>query len=380
MNEIKIKALSPDNSAAIRGIVRLFNHVYGDSFPLPGVYDPEFWRAQMGRRFISLVAEDRRDIVAHLAIHTDHGSPSDTVISLPVIDPAYRQSSQDITRAAAETVRRLARTQHWRSCTGFVYEGVRAMETIPTTLLNSKEVALLPGYLPSEPIRARGERLPHRRLFHARGSRRHALVTQRIYSGDTASSDLPLFVPTHHREICRILYAPLGLKRCFAADGTQREVALNQPIELSYHRGLGAYHLFITPSLINGPLNLEPRTWDGHKALFVYMNLHDPACPSACGELENQGYRFCGIAPCLPTKSTVAGKAGSLTRDSIVFFKETEAYRDRAAFASPRAQMLSRYIETYDIGQALDLLVPTARLLSSDRNEPTVPRTYEARV
>ena len=81
------------------------------------------------------------------------------------------------------------------------------------------------------------------------------------------------------------------------------------------------------------------------------MNLHDPACPAACQHLEDQGYRFCGIAP------LIGG------RDNIVFFKETEVYRDRAPFQSPRAQMLSRYIETYAIERALDILVPAERIV-----------------
>jgi hypothetical protein len=350
LNEVKIKALSPDNGAAIRGIVRLFSHVYGDTFPLKGVYDPNFWGAQLGKRFISIVAEDRGDIVAHIALHRDATSPGDTILSLPVVDPAYRHSSTDITRAAMETVRRLARTQGWRSCTGFVYEGIRAMQTVPAAILHSKEVAILPGYLPEEPIKARGERLSRRHLVSERGSRRHALVTQRVFTPSSISATAPIHLPANHREICRLLYAPLGLKRTFA-EPTGEAVGAQLPgIEKIYHRARGSYHLFLSPSALKSTRDIEPRSWNGHKALFAYVNLFDPGCPAMCRSLEDRGYRFCGIAPLLRG------------RDSVVFFKESEPYRDRSPFSSPRARMLSRYIETYDISQALDILIPADRI------------------
>lgn len=352
LNRIKIKALGPDNGVAIRGLIRLFSHVYGETFPVKGVYDPEFWAAQLGKRFVSIVAEDGGDIVAHLAVHQDGALGTDSFISLPVIDPAYRHSAADITHAAAETVRRLARRQGWRSISGFVYEDVRAMQAIPDAILRSKEVAILPGYLPARPVKARGERLSPRRLEAERGLRRHALMTQRIFS-PSAVQPLAIFVPERHREICRILYAPLGLDRALVSDPQTPCITPSiDSIERSYHRGLGTHHIFVRPSGVAKHTALEPKGWDGSKALFVYVDLGDPACPEFCASLEDQGYRFSGIVP------LVRG------RDSIVFFKETEPFLDRSPFTSPRARMLSRYIETYDIAQAIDVLVPNERILT----------------
>lgn len=352
MNRIKIKALSPDNAVAIRGLIRLFSHVYGGTFPVKGVYDPAFWAAQLGKRFVSIVAEDGGDIVAHLAVHRDGTNPVDSFISLAVIDPAYRHSTNEIAQEAGAMIRGLARRQGWCSCTAFVYEDVRAMQAISDSIVRSKEVAILPGYLPASPVKARGERLSHKRFHAERGSRRHGLVTQRIFNPATVAP-LTIYVPDRHREICRLLYAPLGLERRMAPNSPGHSgVVSTGAIERSYHRGLGTYHTFVTPSGVSSHTSLEPNGWDGSKALFVYADLGDPRCPDFAESLENQGYRFCGIVP------LVRG------RDSIVFFKETEPYLDRTPFESPRARMLSRYIETYDIARALDVLVPTDRIVA----------------
>ncbi len=342
--------------------------MYGSTFPVRGVYDQAFWAAQLGKRFVSIVAEDGGDIVAHIAVHRDPRSPTETFVSLPVIDPAYRHSTTEIAHAASATIGSLARRQGWRSMIGFVYEDIRAMQAIPEAVLRSKEVALLPGYLPALPVKARGERLSHKHLLAERGSRRHALVTQRVFS-PSSFAPLRVYVPARHREICRILYAPLGLERRLEmAEQKGSIAATTNPIERSYHRGLGTHHVFVSPSGIPNHTALEPKGWDGSKSLFIHVDLSDPRCPEFSESLEDQGYRFCGIAPFFGG------------RDRIVYFKETEPYLDRAPFSSARARMLSRYIETYDIAQALDILVPADRISVPAMTQPITTSRPEARV
>ena len=54
LEDIRIKAATPDNEVEIRNIIKLFTAEYGQHFPEQGVYDMQFWSRRIGTRFFSL--------------------------------------------------------------------------------------------------------------------------------------------------------------------------------------------------------------------------------------------------------------------------------------------------------------------------------------
>jgi hypothetical protein len=63
--------------------------------------------------------------------------------------------------------------------------------------------------------------------------------------------------------------------------------------------------------------------------------------------------------------------------DSIFYFKETEPYVDRSPFSTARARMLSRYIEDYDLGAALDVVIPQSGIVTV--SAPPTGRPHRSR-
>jgi len=328
--------------------------VYGDSYPFAGVYSPDFWRVHLGKRLTSIVAADGGDIVAHIGLLRPQIGSTDVFAVYSVLDPAYRHRVAEIATAARDTIRRLSGAQSWRSALACIYEAVPTMRSIADGVLRSREVAIVPGYFPSAAIHARGERISRPRLREIHAHRRHGLLTHRVFGPDTHAG-AAVYLPERHREIGMLLYAPLGLERRFADQSTDSyppRSASKSSVERSSFRAHGSHHLLVSPQNVDLRAPLEPRSWDGNAPVYLYVDAFDPRCPAVAEHLENQGYRFAGIVPV------------TFGRDSVVYFKETEPYVDRAPFPSARARMLSRYIEDYDLRAALDVIVPRDRIIT----------------
>jgi len=348
VSDVKIKALGPDNSSQIRELPRLFAAAWGQTFPSSGVYRESFWRGHIGRRFTSVAATVNGRIAAHIALRPVPGSPGDIELCLPACAPEDRALLPDFMDAAWEMIRRQGQRQAWRSIFSCGFESVHPLDQTISRMFHGREIALLPGLLPTAAGRIRGFRMPRASRLARESSRGHAVLSFRAL---TPHDDVPLdlYVPEQHLEVCRLLYGPLGLPRRFwSAPPAEHTAGLNadrRGIERSWYRSSGVRMSLVAPSLVSPREDLEGRCFDGQQASFLLVDMRDPACPEFADSLETRGYRFCGVVPLL------------YGQESLIYCKETEQFADRGGFTSPRSRMICRYVQDYDLPLALDTLV-----------------------
>jgi hypothetical protein len=356
--DLKIKAVSPDNAATLRGIVQLFRELYGDTYSTMGVYDVDYWRTNVGRRLTSLAVSDHGEIVAHLALVRLGAGAADVFVTHAALHPRYQHHGGEITGLTRDVVRRLGIRQQWGSTLACLHETAVPTGQFAATVLRSREVAILPDYFQY------GSGTAQRR--------RHGLLTHRSFGRDRFPG-ATVYLPERHREIARILYAPLGLERQIADPAQPKRVVTAPPwksvspvpVERVPFRSHGSYHLLVSPQRFDPRRPIEPRSWNGSAPVYVYLDSFDPACPVVAEHLEAQGYRFGGVVPAV------------FGHDSIFYFKETEPYVDRSPFSTARARMLSRYIEDYDLGAALDVVIPQSGIVTV--SAPPTGRPHRSR-
>lgn len=339
-------------------LIRLFRRVHGEAHPVAGVYSVDCWRRLCGRRLVSLVVVADDELVAHIGLYRTSPRSPDVAVAFASVDPAYERHLGDITALLRGAVRRLAITQRLGACLGVIDEETPLLSAFLEGVLRPREVAILPGFV-TPPV-SRGAR-PDGHMPEA--GRTHGLVVHRLFGPDRLAGT-PVFVPEHHREMTRLLYAPLGLERRIGTAETPaspERLSQRRPVERFAVRAHGCHHLFVEPDLFNPAAALEPRSWDGVTPIYLYLNALHPTCPAVAEAVENQGYRFAGILPLING------------RDSLVYFKESEAYVDRTPFAQARARMVSRYIEGYDLSAALDVVVPKERIVLVRNREDLSP-------
>jgi len=356
VEDIHLKAANPDNEVEIKQLSNLFRRVYGKSFPIDSVYDPQFWRTHIGTRFISVIAVRKGRIIAHLGAYPDSDEPRHVQLCFPLCDPAYSHLIPMLGKGAWSILQKQAQRQRWKMIYYFVFGNVPDMQQMADSIFFTKEVAICPDYLPASNLRPRGNKNVKGIRRTSNGSRTHISITQRIITAEE-NPPLKLFIPRHHRQMIECLYEPLGLKRTFMDRPKHLREAHALPaearaVEKNYFSKTGVVHSFVHPSLLPGrPDDVEGLSANGNSQVYAFVNMEDPACPAFCEKLEDKGYQFCGILPLLKG------------RDSVVYYKasstvlqQADRQFDEDFFYSPRAKMLASYTKDQDPQKALTLL------------------------
>jgi hypothetical protein len=334
--EFEIKAINGDNEVQINQLVKLFERVYGDTFPIKSVYDAQFWKTHIGSRFVSLGAFREGQLIAHLAACPDNDNPRHIQMCFPICSPAHCHLVASLGSSAWKFFQRQAVRQDWEMIYYFVLGNVPDMQLLADRVFCSSEVAFCPEYFPATNLRPRGVR--ESQLF-ASGERSHIAITQRVLRPQGKSKSL--HVPDRHREMVQHLYHPLKLKREFLSSSQVVEFTFPadaEGFERNYFRETGVEHIFVQPGLASSNTPQSTFSRPGVDTCYMFVNMEDPTCPEFCDRIEAAGYRFCGVLPLVKN------------RDSIIFYRgKGLSIGKEEMFFSPRSRMLASYSEHQDV-------------------------------
>jgi hypothetical protein len=143
---------------------------------------------------------------------------ADVFVTHAALHPRYQHHGGEITGLTRDVVRRLGIRQQWGSTLACLHETAVPTGQFAATVLRSREVAILPDYFQY------GSGTAQRR--------RHGLLTHRSFGRDRFPG-ATVYLPERHREIARILYAPLGLERQIADPAQPKRVVTARPVSLA---------------------------------------------------------------------------------------------------------------------------------------------------
>lgn len=335
MINLTVHAASADNEPQLRQIINLFQTVFGSSYPARSVYDLNFWQSHLGTRFDSLLVCNGHQLVAHIAVARDSKVASLRQLSLFVYDPHYiEEHGIQALYPLRVVLERQAARQRWELLSLFAFHELPHAEVAACQLLGAHETAVLPEYLPTEAARLlkapSGDNIDE---VSSRGA-----VT--IYNRTFAASGLQrsLYLPEQHREIIRRLYQPLALNRAFPrsfrgdlhlVEGVPTDA---RAVQQHCFKHIDVALALVHPSLVSSSERLL-RNLRHATAAYLFINLHDPACPQFTNDLEQAGYQFVGITPLLRG------------HDRIIYARTTHTIQlEPSTFISRRGQALATYL------------------------------------
>jgi hypothetical protein len=327
-----IQAISPDNAAEIAQLTHLFCAVYGRRFPVKKVYDRHFWHSRIGSGFSSLVMRAGDEMVAHIACCTDRYDPRIVHLCFPACLPELTPRLPEIGDMVIQQLRRNSSRQGWTMLNFSAFSEIPLSQTA-SSLMGFNSMAILPCSYPASDLnrQPRASRASRRE----RPSRSHTINSQLFFRPEIEPAR-DLFVPNSHREICELLYSDLGLHRSFCEAGGRAPAALcadRRAVERNYFPATRTSFLFLQPSLVSRAERQLFVPGSGKAStVFAIANLCDPACPALCSQLEESGFRFCGILPLYKG------------RDSIIYFWSDVATIEIEQFETARARTLAAYI------------------------------------
>lgn len=332
MSQVTTKAANPDNELLIRDLISLLKSNYGESYPAKGAYDLTFWKNHIGARFISLLGYKDQKLAGHIALQPERCNKKHVQLSLPIYDISSHAFIYSFSSQVSEYIERLASRQDWELSYSFVFSKMPLLQQICEDLLNLNTTALWPACLSPK-------LLAHSQPRDTSATNSHLLISHRIHNLRD-DSERCLFVPKRHLGISRYLYRSLDLKRSFRSEfsgdlhTTEGLPADARAIETHSFPRSNIALSFIHPSLLSSTDKLRCSLANTSiSSRFLFINLHDPACPAFCRDVENLGFCFGGIMPLLKN------------RDSIVFFNDTcFSPLDTRDFYSPTAKNLAKYI------------------------------------
>lgn len=310
MTSWKLRAACPDNDVVISSLIRLFSDAYGTSFPVSGVYDPRFWRSNMGQRFTSVMAYKDRELVAHIAVYPDRYDRTLVHLCFPACDPSELEAIHEIKPEFEELLQRLGARQGWRRISFASFGDARPLQQVAESILGTSTVAVLPGYLehpvfrsmrnrsrrPVDEFDFRDERPQAFREISDR-PRSHLILSQKLIQPGVSPE---IFAPKRHRIWIEKVYRDLGETNLGARDASSTGViaADARAIERQYFPTTQVAHLFVQPSLATARDVFARLERSGaHTRQFVFVSLWDSKCPALCEALEEQGLQVCGILP-----------------------------------------------------------------------------------
>lgn len=315
--DIRIRALDPDNEVEIARVIDLFRARYGEIFPNQKLFDLGFWKTHFTTSAIGLVAEIGREIVAYVALRPERDNPRHVQLMFPVCDATVTARIPELASAAWRTILRLATRQGWEAL--FLYGFTRSdtLQRVTSEIVGSHEVALLPDFFPANSA-AGAERL-------------HSLLAVRYFGSPAPAT---WYVPERYRDIVQTLAQPLGLVRTIESSTRRmppqplRSGA--EPYSLMAPTANGVCQIAVTPSLLRDVAPVIALTGaDNAEVAFVHVDLTDPAAPAVIDELEAAGLAFAGIAPLLHG------------RDALILYRSRRPFQLAEKVVSPASKQLA---------------------------------------
>lgn len=329
---IQIRALSADNRRQLHSLVSLFNSEFSDSYPIDHVYHHAFWQQHIGKRFISLGCFIDNQLVAHLACQRDLFNPELVQVSHAILSSNVRSFRSVIASMLWQTLSKLARRQNWKLVYTVDLPTLTSNDEFFEKILGTYGVAFCPSYYQK-----------------SGGDRKHRIpmvLSQRFIAACSGDAEV-LYVPNSHKEICKLLYSSLGLKRQFQSASNNQKVFLSADkpaLERLHFPKHSLEHLFIQPSLLSKEtFNKIVKRKDSCETSLAFIAMRDLNCPAVCEELEAMGYRFCGIL------------AGYHDRENIIYARNSD-FNLTDCRLSERTSMLAEYTKNYDFNYATSFL------------------------
>lgn len=308
MNNLVCKAASPDNKFELQAIVDLLKAVYGESFPLPGVYDPQFWHQHIGHRFTSILVYRGRQLVGHLAAQREGADGRMIQILYPLCHPDYREESEQILGAAWALLEKQCLRQQWHGIYFFSFAHTPEMVAFGERTLRVRRTALCPAYFPSSNLknqgaRKSGSRSPAASRTHQATERTDIIIGQRFFAPEQEKMH-SIFVNEQHHDLVSKLYHSIGLPRDIKTSASREKLssyplpADRSAIETRYFSQSGIMHAYVEPSLLTSDSELATHFQRPHSiSTFVFVKAYDPRALETAQWLENHGYEFSGILP-----------------------------------------------------------------------------------
>lgn len=325
LEDIRIKAATPDNEVEIRNIIKLFTAEYGQHFPEQGVYDMQFWSRRIGTRFFSLLAMAQNKVIAHIAVQADRAPSQGAQICFPAFDPDHLYLVDQLAEGAWGVITKQAQRHKWHSIYGLLISHERRYQQVASDTFGLLETAIFPHYFHAGVYASKKINIPNH----------NAIFAQKILAPQSPLSlnKETIYVPKAHLDICKYIYSGMGLARNFTSQEGDYFAVPTDIRACSTHRypGQGFSHIQVTPSLLSEFDSTLPYI-DTNVSNLFFVNSHDPLCPSYCEFLEDHGLTFCGAMPLIRNQ------------ESLVYTRINNWDLDPASCFSERAKFLAQYI------------------------------------
>ncbi len=309
-NSLSIRSLNHDNQVEINRLVNLYERTYDHSYPFQNVYNPNFWARQgeslsRSRKHIDILAVDGQSFVGHLGFRLDKLTRF-SELAFIALAPENRGKIFSISRAAWKTFLRVAHHQNCRGVYHYCPISHPATQIISVKCFNTKELAILPGYIPASNI-------INQAITSDKG-RISVLAMHSQLSADPSSSEV-LYPPDCHRQFIERLYASISYPVRFAqtenlqctknklhssAVESLKSSLSPKGMRVEYRRRFAVCNVFLQPSSIvslSEVLASVKNLMGQQKQVYLLLALDDPRCAPFCQSLEYSGFRFSGILP-----------------------------------------------------------------------------------
>lgn len=337
LHELSIFAVNPDNRSQVESIIELVELMYSRSFPLHRAYDYSYWQSRIGNRFVSLVAEYKGQIIAHLAAYPDNDNSGNVQILFPFVHPAYSELTATVFALLVERVLGLALRQLWKSV--YFFEGIAPAEinTVISEELGTVPVAVCPGYLCQDEIQATTNGFSRSSGEAPERSSCDIVVSQRILRHDRKKRKI--YLPLEHQEFCSTILKSLGVDMLSPDEETNiessRYTSEMQALSIHHYRSSNVSHIYVRPSLLKNAKALVESIRSSEltrRAAYVFVNGNDPLAPTVARELQHSAFCFCGILPNL------------YNQDSLVYCDGSVSMVSDALLNNKRTAFLAEYI------------------------------------
>lgn len=294
MTTFSYRAASPDNAFDIQAIIELFTAVYGETYPLPNVYDPLFWRQHIGTRFTSTLIYDGRKLVGHLAAQPEGIDGKMIQVLFPLCHPDVSRHLDAVLSLAWNVFEQQAKKQQWHGIYYFAFADVPEMVRFGEQILRVKSVAVCPAYFPA------WKSSPRDKNSRVRSD---IIIGQRFFKPEH-EKQRSIYISSEHSELVSRLYEALKLPREIRTSVRKEKLASyplpadRTAIETRYFAKSGIMHVYIEPSLVVSESELAAHFINPHsESTFAFVKGYDPRALEVSSWLESHGFEFSGVLP-----------------------------------------------------------------------------------
>ncbi len=320
---LQLRALNIDNHVDAVRLVNLFQSHYLTDHPFKRVYQTDFWSTSMQTRFdyhgiVSMVAVKGEEFVAHLAYDCNPASGAVQLL-LPAVHPSHRTRIFPLIRSFWRRLEQTAQRQNWRMVFTYNLTSQPLLQLLAAKCFHCETAALLPC-----PACCREADSANGDTFRCSS----VLVMCNVLQHNAASRQV-LYPPEKHAAIIKEILDSLQLPRSFGRDDGENQLYAHDQLDLfpdhmtaekpaklfgvQTLKSLGIYMVQINPEGLAEPekawelidrLGHAPKT--KNKTLVVRVAMDDSRCPLFCRDLEERGFRFCGVFPMIDGHDYVA--------------------------------------------------------------------------